>query len=74
MLLGSAGIAEPPAGAGFGLLPQEFALALLSLLLLLHGMTSGLNFTAALMLVVVWSLERGTQLGWAGLGKNLSRC
>lgn len=68
MLLGSARITEPPAGAGFGLLPQAFVLALLSFTLLLHGMASELIFTATLMLAVVWSLERAleaTQPGWA---------
>lgn len=66
MLHGSASIAELPAGAGFGLLPQMFALALLSLPLLLRVMSSGLIFTATLMLAVVWSLEKApgaTQLG-----------
>lgn len=68
MLLGSASVTKPPAGVWFGLLPWTFALALLSLPLLLHGLASGLIFTATLMLAVVWSLERAqeaTQLDWA---------
>lgn len=68
MLLGSANTTELPAGAGFGLLPRAFVLVHLSLPLLLHGVASGLIFTATLMLAVVWSLARApeaTQLVWA---------
>ena len=59
MLFGGARVTEPPAGAGFGLLPR--VLVLLSLPLLLCRMGSGLIFTAALMLAVVWSLEKGSR-------------
>lgn len=61
MLLGGASVTEPPAGAGFGLVPQAFALALLGLPLLLRGTGSGLVFTATLMLAVVCSLEKAPE-------------
>lgn len=73
MLLGIASVTEPPAGAGFGLLLQAFVLALLSLPLMLHGMASGLIFTATLMLAVILSLEKApeaTQQGWAREDSN----
>lgn len=55
VLLGSASIAKPSDGAGFGPLPQAFALALLSSPLVQQGMVLELIFTATPMLAV-WSL------------------